>query len=156
MTGTYYFSGEIFTTLSANFDYESVNIFVLQVTVSDGLLKDRGNLTVFIDNVNERPVLFNLPSTVIISEHHAGDVYAVEAEDPESTLLNYDLSSDPSSGNSLFSINSSSGMSDSNPVNTKHLYYICTMLDQRRRRWADIVQMLYNDLCLLRIYKCSL
>ena len=28
------------------------------------------------------------------------------------------------------------------PVNTKHLYSICTMLDQRRRRWADVVQML--------------
>ena len=29
-------------------------------------------------------------------------------------------------------------------VNTKHLYNICTMLDQRRRRWADVVQMLYK------------
>ena len=25
------------------------------------------------------------------------------------------------------------------PANTKHLYYIYTMLDQRRRRWADVV-----------------
>ena len=24
------------------------------------------------------------------------------------------------------------------PVNTKHLYNICTMLDQRRRRWATL------------------
>ena len=31
------------------------------------------------------------------------------------------------------------------PVNTKHLYNICTMLDQRRRRWADVVQMLYKS-----------
>ena len=31
-----------------------------------------------------------------------------------------------------------------NPVNTKHLYNICTTLDQRRRRWADVVQMLYK------------
>ena len=30
------------------------------------------------------------------------------------------------------------------PANTKHLYNICTMLDQRRRRWADLVQMLYK------------
>ena len=30
------------------------------------------------------------------------------------------------------------------PANTKHLYNICTMLDQRRRRWADAVQMLYK------------
>ena len=27
---------------------------------------------------------------------------------------------------------------------TKHLYNICTMLAQRLRRWADIVQMLYK------------
>ena len=28
------------------------------------------------------------------------------------------------------------------PVNTKHLFKICTMLDQRQRRWADVAQML--------------
>ena len=27
------------------------------------------------------------------------------------------------------------------PANTKHLYNICAMLDHRRRRWADVVQM---------------
>ena len=26
----------------------------------------------------------------------------------------------------------------------KHVYNICTMLNQRRRRWADVVQMLYK------------
>ena len=31
-----------------------------------------------------------------------------------------------------------------NPVNTKHLYNICTMLGQRRRRWPNVVQMLYK------------
>ena len=31
-----------------------------------------------------------------------------------------------------------------NPANTKHLYNICTMLEQRRRRWADVVQMVYK------------
>ena len=30
------------------------------------------------------------------------------------------------------------------PVSTKHLYDISTMSDQRRRRWTDIVQMLYK------------
>ena len=30
------------------------------------------------------------------------------------------------------------------PVNTKHLYNICTMLDQRRGCWAAAVQMLYT------------
>ena len=31
---------------------------------------------------------------------------------------------------------------DCQPVNTKHLRNICTMLDQRQRRWAGVVQML--------------
>ena len=30
------------------------------------------------------------------------------------------------------------------PANTKRLYIICTLLDQRRRRVADVVQMLYK------------
>ena len=30
------------------------------------------------------------------------------------------------------------------PAKTKHFYSICTMLDQRRRRWADVVQILYK------------
>ena len=30
------------------------------------------------------------------------------------------------------------------PLNTKHLYNIDTMLVQRRRRWADVVSMLYK------------
>ena len=30
------------------------------------------------------------------------------------------------------------------PANTTHLYNICTMWDQRRRCWADVVQMLYK------------
>ena len=29
-------------------------------------------------------------------------------------------------------------------ANTEHLYHICTMLAQRRRRWANVVQMLYK------------
>ena len=35
-------------------------------------------------------------------------------------------------------------MSFGSAENTKHFYNICTMLDQRRRRWADVVQMLYK------------
>ena len=34
--------------------------------------------------------------------------------------------------------------SEEYPVSTKHLFNICTMLDQRRRRWFDVVQMLYK------------
>ena len=37
------------------------------------------------------------------------------------------------------------------PVNTKHLYNICTMTVQRRRRWAGVVQMLYKCFVFTRI-----
>ena len=33
------------------------------------------------------------------------------------------------------------------PVNTKHVYNICTLLDQHRRRWVAIVHMLCKCLC---------
>ena len=36
-------------------------------------------------------------------------------------------------------------MQHAHPANTKHLYNICTMLDQRRRRWDDVVQMLFKS-----------
>ena len=29
-------------------------------------------------------------------------------------------------------------------ANTKYLYTLCTMLEQRRRRWAEVVQLLYK------------
>ena len=40
------------------------------------------------------------------------------------------------------------------PASTKHLYNTCTMLDQRRRRWADAVQLLYKYFLLAgnRVY----
>ena len=46
------------------------------------------------------------------------------------------------------------------PVDTKHLNIICTMLDQRRRRWAGGVQILYKYFVLagmpLNINCCTL
>ena len=41
------------------------------------------------------------------------------------------------------------------PVNTKHFYNICTMLDQRRRRWAGVVQMVYNCFVFARYAQLS-
>ena len=37
------------------------------------------------------------------------------------------------------------------PVNRKHLYNICTMLDQRRRRWAVVVHMLCKSFVFVGI-----
>ena len=39
----------------------------------------------------------------------------------------------------------SSTQNDHYPVNTKYLYNIYTMLDQRQRRWADVV---YTNVCV--------
>ena len=43
------------------------------------------------------------------------------------------------------------------PANTKHLYNICTMLDQRRRRWAELYECYTgtNVLCLLVSCICN-
>ena len=35
-----------------------------------------------------------------------------------------------------------------NPVNTNNLHNICTMLDQRQRRWADVVQNVIQMFCV--------
>ena len=35
-----------------------------------------------------------------------------------------------------------------NPANTKYLYDICTMLNQRRRRWDDVVQHVMHMFCV--------
>ena len=40
-------------------------------------------------------------------------------------------------------------------VITKHLYTICTMLAQRRRRWASVVQMLYKCFVFAGITRTS-
>ena len=37
------------------------------------------------------------------------------------------------------------------PINTKDLYNICTMSDQRRKRWVNVVQMLYKCFVFARI-----
>ena len=42
------------------------------------------------------------------------------------------------------------------PVNAKHLYSIYTMLDQRRRRWADVVQILCKCFVFAGMYRQSL
>ena len=86
------------------FDYEDVNTFIIQVSVSDGLLEDMETLTVHITDVNEQPVLVNLPSTVNIAEHHIGYVFDVDAVDQEGTTLIYSMKSYPSSGDLLFNI----------------------------------------------------
>ena len=38
------------------------------------------------------------------------------------------------------------------PANTRLLYNICTMLDQRQRRWADVVQMLYKSFVFVGLF----
>ena len=86
-------------------------MFVLQVTVSDGLMKDVDYLTIYLYNSDKTPMLLNLPSSVNISEHQTGDVFTVDAVNLNSTKLFYQVNCDPTSGNLLFVINYLSGMS---------------------------------------------
>ena len=96
--------------MAAVFDYEDVNMFSLQVTVSDGVLEYSHDLNVFIEDVNEPPVITNLPQTITISENHKGHVFSVDAADQELTTLGHNIKCYPSSGDLLFGIDST-GMS---------------------------------------------
>ena len=41
------------------------------------------------------------------------------------------------------------------PANIKHFYNICTMSDQRRRRWADVVQLLCKSFAFAGVLHVS-
>ena len=105
------FLGEVYTTPTADFNNEAMNMYVLRVTVSDGFLQDEDNLTVHVLNdTSNKPLLLNLPNSLTISENHVGDVFDVNTANEESTQLTYHLSYLTNSDDHLFAISSSSGM----------------------------------------------
>ena len=90
-------------------DYETTSQYQLTVTVSDpDGLTDVQVVTVNILDVNEAPVIQNLPHSVTIAEDTAGNtaVYAVSTVDQEGDGIVYTItpSSDP------FDINSAGNL----------------------------------------------
>ena len=69
----------------------------------------------------------------------AGNVVVHGLGDTPQATLDHNLISPDFSGLSSETISASQA-----PSQCTHLYSMCTMLDQRRRRWSSIVQMLYT------------
>ena len=59
-------------------------------------------------------------------------------------VLAYTIISSCGAGQQEGRVHKSPSRQSAYPANTKHLYNIFTMLAQRRRRWANVVEMLYK------------
>ena len=98
------------------------------------------------------PLIFSLPTSLNIHislPHYLDHTFLSHITSRPSLSLSYISLSHvfsliPLSRSSLQIYLSLSLITSEIPANTWHLYNICTMLDQRRRRWAYVVQMLYK------------
>ena len=88
-------------------DYETISRYNLTIYISDpdGLMKSQ-MVTIDINDVNEAPVIHNLPDMVTITEDVVGQVptYTVDVTDQDGDVLLYTISTLPSSA--PFEINS--------------------------------------------------
>lgn len=102
------FSGSVAVALSV--DYETASYYELTVAVSDpGGLSASATLTISITDVQEPPVISNMPSSDISvseSETTAAVIFTVTATDPEGDVIIYSLSPAPNDGK--FNIHGSS------------------------------------------------
>ena len=92
-----YIPGEI-SLIPRCYDFETVPSYDLTITVSDpGGLTDAQVVTVNILDVNEAPVIQNLPDSVTIAEDVAGNtaVYIVSTFDQEGDGIDYTITSWP-------------------------------------------------------------
>ena len=81
-------------------DYETKPFYNLTITVSDaGNLTAVREISINILDVNEAPVIQNLPDTVTIAEDVMGKipVLTVITVDQDGDVINYSMSSNPSS-----------------------------------------------------------
>ena len=95
------------TLIPAILNFETILQYNLTVTVSDsGGLTEVKYVTVDIINVNEAPLIQNLPDTLTITEDVVGDVsiVTINTVDQDGDLITYSISGNPYSG--PFEINS--------------------------------------------------
>lgn len=117
--------------VSGNFlDFESKTQYVLQATVSDGVLSDTAAITINVTNVNEMPQITDSSTVNDVREDIADDVVIAEivATDPEGDNISYSVSSgDP---DNLFEFDSNgilslrTGKSLDYETNTSHMLNI--------------------------------
>lgn len=92
---------------SPSLDYETTASYTLTIAVSDGTSVVSGTLTVVVTDVNEGPVLQNLPAGVSMSEGSTGQVMLVSAYDDDGDTLTYSVAMDvPVTGTNPFIISS--------------------------------------------------
>ena len=106
----YVILGEITTKSSATFDYEILGTYTLEVTASDGTLQDVRHLTIYIDNVNETPVITAAVKLgdVLESETTSRVVIDMDASDEDGDVLNYKITGANPSG-APFTIDNGNG-----------------------------------------------
>ena len=95
-----YFPGEIYLD-PPSLNYELVSEYTLLVKITDPYgLDDHVNITVPITDVNEKPVIQNLPDDAYIVEGSTGsfNVFDVKSVDADGDLLTYTLSTLPENG----------------------------------------------------------
>lgn len=88
-------------------DYETTPQYNVTIQVTDQVgLSDTGVLTVDVIDVNEPPVILNLPATVTVQDGTEGGqvIFTVLTFDPDGHSVNYSLQSTPPAG--PFSIDS--------------------------------------------------
>lgn len=98
--------GLIWMIPDMSLDYETQTQYNLTVRVSDNRgLSSTGVLTVDIGDVNEYPVIINVLTYVEINEDKTGEIFTVNAFDPEGQTLVYTLYTD-NGVRSPFTVNS--------------------------------------------------
>ena len=106
-----YNPGDISTTPTAVFDYETQNIYLIEVTAHDGEFEDVQRLTIYVDNVNEKPYFIPVRNlaNVLETETTSRVVLSADALDPETDVLNYEIIGSIPSG-APFSIDNNNGI----------------------------------------------
>ena len=85
----------------ASLDYETTSQYNLTITASDpDGLTSMQMVTMDIKDVNEAPVIQNLPATLTIDEDVVGYrmILSVETTDPDDDVIVYTMSTSPSLG----------------------------------------------------------
>ena len=87
-----FYLGQI--VVSPGLDYETAQSYELNITVEDSSgLSSTGILSVNVINVQEPPVITNLPDTVSVSEGAVNKtvIFTVDSTDPEDDLVMYTM-----------------------------------------------------------------
>ncbi|CAD5121379.1 DgyrCDS9901 [Dimorphilus gyrociliatus] len=102
-------SGIVKLNSNPNLDYETVKRYALEIVATDTTsLRQSKILYVNISDVNESPLLLNLPKTLIIYENYTSNtIYSVSASDEEGDALYFTLEKQSVMG--FFLIDSNTG-----------------------------------------------